>query len=608
MATGTTSRPPVETPPSHESRIPSWLKILAWCSLVAVIGVLLLWGSGRLQDTRRNLVPQVIIAAAIVFVLAGAYVLKFAPDRIWAAPSRAGIVVFGLTALVLVAIYFRHALPFITLPYDLASWSEGFFISDIIKWRTGARLYLLPADSNSPVYTPVAPALTYFLARVFHHPASIVAYRIIQQAFLVLASGFLAAATWQLVRLAVPGRTPRVSKMWMFVLLPACFLFATNRTTNAFSLYLHVDALGILVTALGFWLLVKYARAENSHWLWPMALLPSLAFMVKQYLAVLAVVYVGYLWLERKDSFRRTFLFAIATFGALALTVGISLATWGSPFRYWVLSVMGEQIVSPLQVLDRLNDAALALLPGLLGGAVLLGRSNSRKLIGVVVGWVIMVLAACYTSGITYVPTHLGPATVVGGCIFLAALVTLWPEPQSLRDPAEQWVRLGACLTIGALVLTGMGYYADSATPVSPDFYRYVAEIEHEFDGLPTDRVLTDFGDWVYLQRNVLMKDRAAILPVHYQPQYFGMIPRLQQRQYCRILVRNVSGAVFPWDPGGRTGIRKVLLQNYHEVKRIRGVAGMYDWLYHDMLLSDVQVFEPVAGKCGAPAAQADAR
>jgi hypothetical protein len=43
-------------------------------------------------------------------------------------------------------------------------------------------------------------------------------------------------------------------------------------------------------------------------------------------------------------------------------------------------------------------------------------------------------------------------------------------------------------------------------------------------------------------------------------------------------------------------GVRKELLANYREVRCIAGVQGLNDWIFYQMLLSDISVLEPLPG------------
>jgi hypothetical protein len=575
------------------SSIPQWVWLVVLVVLTVQGATLCLLAAGKLPGAERNVVPQALLGGAVVLLALGTYVLRNYPDACRTPPSWAGPVVMTLVVVIFTGIYFRHALPVLTLRYDLASWSETYFISDIIKWRAGAKLYLPPDWSNSSAYGPAAPALSYFVAWLFHRTTSIVFYRFLQQFYLVLAAVFESAAAWQLIRLADPDRVRKLSRLWLVFFAFASFLLATNRSTNAFNIFLHVDALALLATTLAFWLMTRHAVTQNSRWLWPMAMMPAAAFLVKQYLAIWAAVYVIYLWVEGERGWRRAVGFGVACFGALGLTIGLALVHWGEPFRYWVLQVFAQQVVSFPGLFNMFFVAAWPVLLGVLGGTVLLRGRGSQSMLGMWVGWLVMVLAAAYTAGIAYIPTHQGPATMVGGAFFLAALAILYPVGQTqFGECSGQWLRAGMCCLLVVVVFAGLSYPLEPNTAVPGDFFRYVSDIEQEFQGLPPDRVLTDFGDWAYLRDGVLMKDRAAILPLH-RKDHFGMIERLRQKAYAKILVRNLDSANFAYDRGGRTGVRKALLENYRVVRTIPGVRGMEGWLFYQMLLSDVSVLEP---------------
>lgn len=571
-----------------------WIWLAVLLTLAALAAAFFLLSLGRLHDSQRNLVPQVLVGGTIMLLALGAYLLRFHPELLSPPPTRLGLVLLVLIGLALTGVYALYARPFLTLPYDLASWSEGFFITDIIKWRVGAKLYLPALDSNSSAYTPGAPAVTYFLAWLFRRSASIVFYRYLQQAYLGLAALFAAAAAWHLARLANSDTKLRRSRLWLVFFALASFLFATNRTTNAFNIFLHTDSMAVLAATLAFWLMLKHATTRNPRWLWAMAAMPSLAFLVKQNQAIWAIVYVIYLWLDGGYSWRYTLAFGAACLGVLAATLGACLAFWGQPFYYWVIQELSWEIVSFRQMFNRFADAAWCTLLGLLGGAVLLrGRAFSR-LLGIWLGWLAMVLAGVYTAGIAYIPTHLGPATMIGGCFFLGALVTLWPEQRASReDWPYQWCQVGLCVLSVLAVFAGLGYPLKTMWSVPADLGRYVAAIEREFEGLPTERVLTDYGDWVYLRANVLMKDRAPIL-LSQHTSHYGLVDRLRRREYAKVLVRVLPRGGYSYELGRGRKIVDELLLGYREVRRIPGVSGVQEWLYGWMTMGDVAVFEPL--------------
>lgn len=116
--------------------------------------------------------------------------------------------------------------------------------------------------------------------------------------------------------------------------------------------------------------------------------------------------------------------------------------------------------------------------------------------------------------------------------------------------------------------------------PFSADSYRYLGEIENEFVGQPLDRTLLDMGTWVYLRDGVVMKDRAPSIGERGYSQtgdFSGIIQRLEQKYYNKILLRNFHSSDFWYDHGSwqnSSNIRQTLLENYYELGKINAVEG----------------------------------
>src|SRR5712692_6135123 len=196
-------------------KMPGWIRLLAGLVLAGQAGALALTLAGVLQGPARNLLPQALLGGAMVYGALAVWLLRFHADGIPLFPARAGIIFLTLFSLLLIGVYFRNMLGLLSMPYDLASWSEPMLVVDIIKLRTGAPLYLPPGDSNSNTYTFLAPVLTYELARLAGHPASIPAYRLIQQLFLALAAWLAALSTVALLRVAKAEEALRLRRWWL---------------------------------------------------------------------------------------------------------------------------------------------------------------------------------------------------------------------------------------------------------------------------------------------------------------------------------------------------------------------------------------------------------
>jgi hypothetical protein len=554
------------------------------------VGVSILVVLRRLEGPSHNVLPQALIGCTTILFVLAAYLLRFHPEQIEGSPARIGILVLTLFGLTLTLVHVESIRPLVTLPYDLANWSEPEFVVDIIKWRTGAPLYGSPDDSNSNSYTFLAPALTYFLARVAGHPQSIPMYRLIQQIYLALSALLAAAAAWNLLLISDPNRLPRMKWLWLAFFSMAAFLIAGNPQTGAYNIVLHNEALGWLVSTFAFWLLTQYFVSRSTLWLWIMAGVPPLGFLTKQYLAVWALIYAVAIWFEGRLSRRNVILFGGSCFAAVLATIGICVIVWGANFRYWVFQVLGNHAPRLSWILYRFSDASPYLALGLFGGLVLLRGPAAARMLSLWVGWIVMVLPALYTSGITFAPTHLGPATMVGACFGLAAIARLFPG-EGTRDhqPAQQWLTAGLVVGLVVSYFAGLGYLQPTDFSVSPDLSRYVRSIEKQFEGLPVQKVLLDTGDWIYLRHDVLMKDRGPLLAMHRVPHY-GLNERLRNQEYSRILLAKDRKGRYEYDPDLSRGITRELQAHYHEICRIPGV----EHLWANAWLAEIVVLEPL--------------
>jgi hypothetical protein len=113
------------------------------------------------------------------------------------------------------------------------------------------------------------------------------------------------------------------------------------------------------------------------------------------------------------------------------------------------------------------------------------------------------------------------------------------------------------------------------------DAHRYIQAIEKEFVGEPQERVLLDIGTWVYLDKGIVMKDRAPSIGergISETGDFSGINGRLSQRYYTKVLVRNFHSGDFWYDHElwrRSSGIRQALNDNYREIRRIEPVAGI---------------------------------
>jgi hypothetical protein len=132
------------------------------------------------------------------------------------------------------------------------------------------------------------------------------------------------------------------------------------------------------------------------------------------------------------------------------------------------------------------------------------------------------------------------------------------------------------------------------------DVYRYIRDIEREFEGLPADKVLLGVGSWIYLREGVLQKDRAVSLadqpPAGTYTNFDVTTARLRQRTYDKLLLQNFHTPYFlyEWATWPReSGFRAAVLEHYDEVGTIEPAQGS-PYVERDIQLADpVSVFVP---------------
>jgi hypothetical protein len=524
-----------------------------------------------------------------------------AVSSIWSASYFSLLICFGLSA-VLVVFYLLVIRSYVFLPADLLMWAETNFVGDIIKLRTGIPLYTPPEDSNSMIYTPGATLLTYGISWLIGKPTSIVAWRIIQLCFVACAALIASASTRMLRSLAYHEYKDEFPRTWFAFTFMALFVIATSPLTNRFTHALHADALALLVSVFSFWTVLLYLKAPSWKTILLMALCPALGFMTKQFLISWAAVMFIFLLLHSPRNIRRLALFAGVSSLLVASAIGVCYLLWGDAFIFWVFEVTGgsrknigftagEFNISLLRSLDHIFRAWMEIAIGLVGGWLILREDRNIRTLGPLwIAWIVLIGSEALSSGSGWnVLYHFGPGVVIGAVWLFAALPRFWPSltvRSGIGLPTfVHWARcliaIAAVLTVFLavrVVPTGAGPERRSlgALKTSPDLYRYIADIEREFNGLPADKVLLDVGNWIYLRQSVLMKDRAISLadqpPGGIYRNMDVMVSRIRSRTYSKILVRNLNSPLFlydwsTWDKP--SGVRQALLENYVEMRTI---------------------------------------
>ncbi|MFX0194691.1 MAG: hypothetical protein ACFFCW_01115 [Candidatus Hodarchaeota archaeon] len=591
---------------------------LKFKSLILIIGLIVTlflfattyWVLHRMENVNNSV--AILFAVGFSFLLTAPPYIFYQYNQKLPSPGVLGIFFVTAVSIPLVASYLYRTSHYISIHADLLMWAESPFVDDIIKLRIGHVLYTPPDDNNSFSYHPGAQILTYVIARLFGQGASIPFFRIIQLGYVLVASILATVCCVKLTRLCLPPKFSWHPKLWMAMWMPILFLIATAPTINHYNYCLHGDALALLVSIAAFWLLLTHATTRNDRLLVAMAIIPAVGFVVKQSLAIWALLYIFYLILDQPRAIRRTIAFAL---GSLLVIVGITALfyfLWGDPYIYWVFMNMGNHQISLWRSLTHLRVGWAFIVLGLVGGWILLRGDFYKRLSSLWLCWLLLFLVEVYTSGIGWDTNHLGPGGLIASIWFLTALVKIWPnfhngQNERYNKNVQTWLHAGIAVGIMVLLFNKMDFDRIPVNPVSSDLTRYIREIEQEFQGIPPDQVLLDAGSWIYLRHNVLLKDRSDPVAVQTgaKAKHFAMTrQRITEKKYTKILVRLLytNECRYDWRyflDGGSTGIKTALLENYHETHRIRGVEGkgIREW-HNPRLISEITVLEPNVDEC----------
>ena len=514
--------------------------------------------------------------------------------------SAAELALAGLLGVLVLAVaaYGFWASSAVGFHADILLWSESSFVTDVMKFWSGQPLYGDPRDLSSFFYTPGSQILSSAITRLFGLGTSIAALRAVQLLFVIVATLLCVRTLWRLLLLAdIPLPDTKFAAPLASVVL---FLCATNAITNPFTHLLHNDALALLVSAAVFAVLVEYI-ATRAMWLLVIAaLLPAVGFLVKQSLAIWGPLFgLCVLLFDHPRSWRRVIGYGVGSAAALLATYGACRALWGADFHYWVITSMGNHPVSPLRAFQHVLDTWPYFAAAIFGGAVLITRAPGRRLLGPWVVTLLLLAVEAWTSGIAWMVNHIGPGSLLAGIWLCAALFCLWPR--SVRAPEDRitnsWIPAGSALALAALAASGLGFVRIPLPAVTGQHERYAAAIEHEFEGVPAERLLLDVGSWMYVEPRVVMKDRGPAvgeLGHNRVGDFSALLERVKQRHYAKVLVRDYDTPEFVYEHftwAVPSGIRDALRANYRVVRVIPGVD--QGWIVPS--LHTISVLEPLS-------------
>jgi len=186
----------------------------------------------------------------------------------------------------------------------------------------------------------------------------------------------------------------------------------------------------------------------------------------------------------------------------------------------------------------------------------------------------------------------------------MAGLASVWNDAtESPTSPMPlNWIRTGVLTAAVMVMFSGLGVVRIPLQPIPADAYRYVHDIEHQFQGLPANRVLLDLGDWMYWKDRAVVGDRATSIGDRgytLAGDFSGILARIANKHYAKIMVRGYHNFDFVYDyflfPKS-TGIRKALQENYREAGSIRAVEPnpfVKNWAQDPYYFGEITILEP---------------
>jgi hypothetical protein len=403
-------------------------------------------------------------------------------------------------------------------------------------------------------------------------------------------------------RLAFPETRWGEGWLWSAFGFAALMLAATNSITNHFAHNLHADAQAEVANVAAFCLLLRYIETRSAAVLAAMAVMVTAGFFVLQNALIWGICYGAFLIVWDRQ-WKRLVMFAAGAIVLYGAAIAICFAIWGQPFYYWVFYMLAQHAVAPLRSFQHAMDARTYFAILLLGGAAILRGRNMNALLGAWLLCLFVFLVQTYTSRLGWMLNHMGPGSLLAVVWFVAGLASVWDSALALPKPAlENWIRAAAMTAAVALTFSGLGFVRIPLRPIPDDAYRYVRDIEAQFQGLPARQVLLDLGTWRYIKEKAIVGDRATSIGDRGYSgagDYTGILTRIRSKHYSKIPVHGYRSFDFVYDYflyPKPTGIRQALLDNYEETGKIRAVDGnpyLKDWAEDPFYFGEISILEP---------------
>ncbi len=493
MSTSPNIPSPIGQPAARdESRFAGSYPWLALASLA--LGVTLFLTACRIVGSAVpwRMPDAMLIAGAVgVVAMLVARVQSYLPGR--AFPSHAltpwllGIIVTALACCV--AYRTAHGL---MVPGDVLSSAESAYVDDILKVRAGGTPFAHPGDPDADGQGPGGPILTYLIASIVGRADSIPAYRVIQFGYVVLASLLAVGVCDLLARLMLTAETYQGRWLWLAVWWPILLFLCVEPAFNRYTYTLHADGLALLVSVGGFWLMARHAFRPRGWQLVLMAVLPAAGFFVKQHMLVWAGLFLVYLMIEGRASWRHRLICLFTTLALTLMLIGVGRLVWGSSVFDWAFTAHGAKACPACRGVDAFLSAGIYFVMGAFVACVIVFRRPARGPIALWLLWLAILGLGAFMYGTGSQVGDLGPGVVLAGCWFLVSLAGIWPRRAS-DQPAGAAAAQQLTAAAGVLMLFGsLGLFAAPTDPVPADLGRCITEPKRESEGHTTDALPLD--------------------------------------------------------------------------------------------------------------------
>jgi hypothetical protein len=254
---------------------------------------------------------------------------------------------------------------------------------------------------------------------------------------------------------------------------------------------------------------------------------------------------------------------------------------------------------------------------GVVGSLIIFERCRMKKFVPVFISWILLICIEALISGSNWGTLyHFGPGVVIGCIFFLSVLPLVWPYKKKKENPGFSYLIYDRLKPVIFFLGVMTVYLALHVVPTGDkhqarywqrrsltDVYRYIQDIEKEFEGIPPDQVLLDIGNWIYLRHSILAKDRAVSLadqpPAGIYDNMYVFLNRIEEKTYKKILVHDLHSQFFLYDWYSwekPSGIKEALLEHYTEIRTIPAVEGNTLPIINRMQVGPVSVLIPKSG------------